>query len=135
MDITGIGSIASLIQDGIDKIWPSKTDQQKAEAALLMTRVQGQIQNAQKQIEVNMAEAKNQSVFVSGARPFILWVCGGAFAWTYIGQPIAVFVAASLGHHFVVPALDMGELTPLMLGMLGLGGMDLHERLRGKRSK
>ncbi len=35
------------------------------------------------------AEAGNPSVFVSGWRPFIGWVCGLGCAWNWIGLPMA----------------------------------------------
>ena len=44
------------------------------------------------QIEVNKAEAASGSVFKGGWRPFIGWVCGSAFAYHFVLQPVIVFV-------------------------------------------
>ena len=138
----GIDSIAQLATDVIDKIWPSPEDESKrmeAKAKLLAAQQAGELkeiqlrfENASKQLDVNKEAVKSKFFWVSGARPYILWVCGTAFAWTYIGQPMAAFVVSITGHHVDLPQMDMGTLIPLMLGMLGLGGMDMHERSKDK---
>ena len=82
-----------------------------------------------KQIDVNVEEAKSANLFVSGARPFILWVCGVAFAYTYIVQPICMFVLATRGNTIVLPTVDLSSMMPVLLGLLGLGGMRTYEKL------
>jgi len=84
------------------------------------------------QIEVNKAEAQSSSFFVSGWRPFIGWVCGAAVAWNWIGLKMLVFFAAYFGHP--IPALapaDLGEMMPVLMGMLGLGGLRTIEKING----
>tara|TARA_R110000851_G_scaffold40320_2_gene101737 strand:- start:2038 stop:2433 length:396 start_codon:yes stop_codon:yes gene_type:complete len=66
------------------------------------------------QIGVNKAEAESGSVFKGGWRPAAGWTCVGALANNYIIVPYAV----SFG--LEVPVLDLGQLTPILLGMLGL---------------
>lgn len=131
LDITGIGSVASLIQDGIDKIFPSKTDEQKAQAALLLTQVQGAIANAEKQLDVNAAEAANTSILVAGWRPAIGWICGFSFGWVFVLQPMLAFALVAIGHPIKLPDLDMSQMMPVLLGILGLGGMHSYERVKG----
>lgn len=136
LDITGLGSIANLIQDGIDKIWPSKTDQEKAQAAQLLAELDGAIKLAQAQIETNTAEAANSSVFVAGWRPWVGWVCGSAFAWSFVGQPVCQFFLTAFGVHFAqLPTLDLSQMTPVLTGMLGLAGMRTYERVQGVQTK
>jgi hypothetical protein len=86
----------------------------------------------QGQLAVNQAEAANPSIFVSGWRPFIGWVCGGGCAWNWVGLPIAKFGILAAG----LPALqiaqaDLTEMMPLLLGLLGLGGLRTYERVKG----
>ena len=83
------------------------------------------------QLEVNKEEAKSRNVFIAGWRPFIGWTCGIALCWTYILQPIAQFVLAQTGHLIDLPGLDMSTMMPVLLGMLGLGGLRTWEKYKG----
>ena len=69
----------------IDRLWPDPAQRDQAKLALLQMQQSGELA----QIEVNREEARNPSVFVSGWRPFIGWVCGSACAWNWLGLPIA----------------------------------------------
>ena len=90
---------------------------------------------AKGQLEVNKAEAASGSIFKGGWRPFIGWVCGAAFAYHFILQPIIVFGVAVAGVTLPeLPEFDMGTLMPVLMGMLGLGGLRTVEKLQGKSS-
>ena len=111
----------------IGTIWPDKTEAEKAQLAAALAMVQGQM-------DVNRTEAASSSVFVAGWRPWIGWVCGMAFAWNWIGLPIALFAASYFGHPITVTAADMSEMLPVLLGMLGLGGLRSFEKVKGVAS-
>ena len=85
------------------------------------------------QIDVNREEAKHESLFVAGWRPGIGWVCGIAFLYHYLLQPIAIFIIAVM--HWTppapIPTFDMGSLLTVLLGMLGLGGLRTVEKMGG----
>lgn len=84
------------------------------------------------QIEVNKAEAASGSVFKGGWRPFIGWVCGGAFAYHFVLQPVVVFAVLAAGVELPpLPEFDMASLMTVMLGMLGLGGLRTYEKQKG----
>ncbi len=86
----------------------------------------------QSQLNINNTEAASASVFVSGWRPAIGWICGLAFAANYVLIPLIVFVSASFGHDITgLPKLDMSDIMPVLLGMLGLGGMRTLEKVKG----
>lgn len=123
-DLFGVGEVAGLANTVINKLWPDKTEQEKQELAAAVMVVQGQI-------DTNKEEAKSPSVFVSGWRPFIGWVCGVACAWNWIGLKVALFVAAYLGHPLNITPADVTEMMPVLLGMLGLGGMRTVEKIQG----
>jgi hypothetical protein len=89
-----------------------------------------------KQIEVNIEEAKSSSLFVSGWRPGIAWVCGLAFTWAYVLQPIVVFAFAAAGKPIKdLPEMNLGEMMPVLLGILGLGGLRTWEKKSGVAAK
>ena len=121
MDITGL---SGLINTAVNKIWPDKTEAEKQQLAAAVMVVQGQM-------DINKVEAANPSVFVSGWRPFIGWVCGSACAWNWIGLPIAKLTAVVLGHSIDLSPADLTEMMPVLLGMLGLGGLRTLEKFKG----
>jgi hypothetical protein len=74
-------------------------------------------------------EAASSSVFVSGWRPYIGWVCGTGLAYQFLIYPIAIAWLPK------IVQLDMGTLLSLLAGMLGLSGMRTQEKLNGVASK
>jgi|TARA_R110000744_G_scaffold25802_2_gene63818 hypothetical protein len=83
------------------------------------------------QLGINKVEAAHRSVFVAGWRPFLGWSMGVAMTWTYVVMPIAQFILAQTGHLVDLPALNTGELMPVLMGMLGLGGLRSWEKVKG----
>ena len=82
------------------------------------------------QLDINKTEAAHRSVFVSGWRPFIGWACGAAMALNFIVFPLASFVLAQTGHLVKLPTLDMSEMMPVLMGLLGLGGLRTVEKIK-----
>lgn len=111
----------------IDKLWPDPAQRDAAKLQLLSLQQSGELA----QIAVNQEEAKNSSVFVSGWRPAIGWVCGAACSWNWIGLPIAKFVLELQGHHVPLSPADLSEMMPVLMGMLGLGGLRTIEKMNG----
>jgi hypothetical protein len=86
----------------------------------------------QGQLEINKQEAKHSSIFVAGWRPGIGWICGVALGWNFVVQPIVSWGAFLYGANLEgMPTLDTGELTTILLGMLGLGGLRTYEKRLG----
>ena len=87
----------------------------------------------QGQLDINKEQAKHSSIFVAGARPFIMWVCGFALMWQFLLQPMATWglLAFSVRELPPFPELDIGPLMTLLLGMLGLGGLRTYEKRLG----
>lgn len=84
------------------------------------------------QAETNTEEAKSLNIFVAGWRPFIGWTCGAAFAWAFVIQPILVFILVVTGRPIpALPVIAIGEMMPVLLGMLGLAGMRSWEKSQG----
>lgn len=76
------------------------------------------------QLDINKTEAAHRSIFVSGWRPFIGWSCGLAMCLNFLLFPLASFVLAQTGHLIELPTLDMSEMMPVLMGMLGLGASE-----------
>tara|TARA_R110000824_G_scaffold350093_1_gene537041 strand:- start:152 stop:520 length:369 start_codon:yes stop_codon:yes gene_type:complete len=83
------------------------------------------------QLGINKVEAAHRSMFVAGWRPFIGWTCGVALMYTYVLQPILVFGLAQAGYLVELPKMDLGELMPVLMGILGLGGLRSWEKVKG----
>ena len=125
MDVLGLSDLASTV---ISKIWPDKSEAEKQQLAAAVALVQGQL-------DINKVEAANPSVFVSGWRPFVGWVCGSACAWNWIGLPIAKLIAVILGHPIDLSPANLSEMMPLLLGLLGMGTLRTVEKINGVAAK
>lgn len=87
------------------------------------------------QVDVNKAEAASSSLFVAGWRPFIGWVCGVAFLSNFVLTPLITTLSQQFGRPVTFPVLDIAEMMPVLLGMLGLGGMRSWEKAQGVQHK
>jgi|TARA_R100000781_G_scaffold31907_1_gene23333 hypothetical protein len=101
----------------------------KREIEAELTKHLAQIDLAQ--LEINKNEAASRNVFIAGWRPFIGWSCGVALAWTYVITPVLHFILAQTGNLVELPAMDMSQMMPVLLGMLGLGGLRSFEKYKG----
>jgi hypothetical protein len=135
MDITGIGSVADLATGIINKIWPDKTQAEKDQMAQAMALLQGQLALNQAQLGVNQVEAANRSVFVSGWRPAVGWVCVASCTWNWVGLPIANFATALAKHPLSLAPADLTQMLPILMGMLGLGALRTYEKSQGVAAK
>ena len=119
----------------LDRVFPDPAQQAAARLELLKLQQSGELTQIAGQMEINKAEAANPSVFVSGWRPAIGWICGAGFAVQFVIGPLAEWGSALYGHPVKFPQMDTGTMMPLLLGMLGLGGLRTAEKLADKASK
>ena len=120
------------IVDGFLKFIPDKNERAKAKEQMEQQMLIGMTSLVQGQLAINAKEAEHGSIFVAGWRPAVGWICGLALAWNFIIQPIASWIAFLSGVDLVgMPTLDAGELTTILLGMLGLGGLRTYEKRLG----
>lgn len=119
--VTAIGSV-------VDELFTS--DEERLSKNIIMERLK--LQPALAQNAVNTAQAQHRSVFVAGARPFIMWVCGAALAYNFIFHNLLTWALAIWAPEVSAPAaMDTGLLTPVLLGMLGLGTLRTVEKAKG----
>ena len=135
LDALGIGAIADLAKDLVGRFFPDKTEAEKAQMSLILTTMQNQMAMNQGQMDANKVEAANPSIFVSGWRPFVGWVCGSACAWNWVGLPVVLFVAKASGHAVDVKPADLTQMLPLLMGLLGMGALRTYEKTQGVAAK
>jgi hypothetical protein len=126
----GLDAILGIGGKLIDKLIPDPAAQDAARLELLKLQQSGELAAMTAQTEINKAEASNPSVFVSGWRPAIGWVCALAMGYQYLARPLMVAFMPALAF----PGLD-DNLWQLMMGMLGLGGLRTFEKTQGVASK
>ena len=84
------------------------------------------------QIQVNREEASSGSLFKGGWRPFVGWVCGIAFCYHFILQPVIIFIVAIIGVNIPdLPEFQMNTLLTVLGGLLGIGGLRTYEKQKG----
>lgn len=125
----------------IDRLWPDPAQRDQAKIQLLQLQQTGELATltattdlAKAQAAINQQEAASGNLFIAGGRPFIIWVCGSAFALNYLVEPITSWVLIISGHPMVLPKLDISEMMPVLLGLLGLGGYRTYEKINGVNS-
>ena len=82
------------------------------------------------QLEVNKAEAGHPSIFVAGWRPALGWSCGIVFLLTAGAGLYTMFIDVSPERLAALEHLS-DLFTPILLGMLGMGGLRSIEKWRG----
>jgi len=124
----GIG----LVDTFIGKFVKDKDLAAKLQAEARSQEFQGDIDLSLAQVSLNQTEAASKSIFVSGWRPFIGWICGFGLAYAFILSPLMQFAAVlAMETPPDFPVLDISELMPILLGMLGLGGLRTYEKVKG----
>jgi len=112
-----IGPVSGLLSEFIED--KDKANALAAEISTLASRQATEL--AKGQLEVNKAEAQSGSLFIGGWRPFVGWTCG-------VGLAYNVIISQILAIWFEVPTVDPSLLTPVLMGMLGMGAMRSYEK-------
>ena len=124
-------SLLPVVGDVLDRFFPNKEEKARAEREIEAKLAEHLAKIDIAQIEVNKQEAAHRSLFVAGWRPFVGWTCGLALFYTYVAQPMATFVMAQTRDLVQLPQLDLSTMMPVLLGMLGLGGLRTYEKFKG----
>ena len=119
----------------IDRLFPDPAKKAEASLALLKLQQEGALAEMVAQTNINLEEAKNPKLFVSGWRPFVGWVCGSGLAIQFVARPFAVWGSTLLGHPTDFPTLDASTLLTCLGGLLGLGGLRTYEKINGVAAK
>ena len=92
----------------------------------------------QGQVEINKIEAGSDSLFKSGWRPAVGWLCCAGLGLVFLVRPLLPW-AVEVGGIIVgkqvkipeIPDIPMEDMLVLLMGMLGLGTMRSAERIKG----
>lgn len=129
--ISMLDPVVNILNTLIDRLVPNKNKAAEFKDKVKEMAVNGEIQSMISQVEINKTEAASPSIFVSGWRPFIGWVCGVSLSYQYVLRPILIFFSELFKWNIpVLPGLDE-NLWQLMVGMLGLGTLRTFEKVKG----
>ena len=99
----------------VSRIWPDKTESEKAQLAAAVQMVSAQT-------NIDQAEAQSTDP-LQHWRGGLGWVCVAAYLNNFVLVPWAQ------AFHLTVPLLNVESLSTLTLGMLGLGGMHVYQQV------
>ena len=123
-------SLIAPVTEILDKFIEDK-DQKAALAHEIATIADKQAnEQAIAQIQLNSVEAAHQSLFVAGWRPAVGWVCALAMLLNFILIPFINLGMEFAGQDMRLDLIEMDTMMPVLLGMLGLGGMRSYEKAR-----
>ena len=122
-----VDSVVGIAGKVLDKFVGDKDLKTKLEAELLKELIGLDMANAQANIE----SAKSSHLFVSGARPAIMWICALGLLTNFFLMPIAEWITTIWLPDVILPELKTDELMTLTLSLLGLGGMRSWEKSKG----
>ena len=120
----------------IDKIFPDANAAAAAKLELFklqqtgeLKQLEADVQLAAGQLGINQVEAAHPSIFVSGWRPAVGWVCVTGLTYSFLGYPLISWLSTMIDVP-VPPDLDLGALITLLGGMLGLGSLRTLEKIK-----
>ena len=115
----------------IDRIWPDPVQAANAKLELTKLQVSGELAIIAGQMKINEIEAANPSLFVSGWRPAVGWVCTIGLTMQFLVAPLVTWTSLVLGFTLILPPIDMTTLVTMLGGILGLGAMRTTEKING----
>ena len=114
-----VGPVTSLL----DKFVEDKDEKNKLAHEIATMAQRHAHDNAMAQIKVNEVQAAHKSLFVAGGRPAIMWICALGLFYNVLVHPI-------LDIWLDMPYVNTDILMPVMMGLLGLGGMRTVEKIK-----
>jgi hypothetical protein len=143
----GVGTLAMNIRTAI--VGPELSPEKKAEIEQQLLAIEAAANKAaadydtaqmQGQVDLDKIEAASDSLFKSGWRPAVGWICVAGLALTFLVRPLLPWAcqvgALIVGKQSVVPPIPdipMSDLMVLLSGLLGLGTMRSVEKIKGLR--
>lgn len=124
-------AVGSVLSDLLGRFFPDKSEAQRAQLELAAMIQKGEIDKAMQQIAINIEEAKNPNVYISGWRPFLGWSGGITLVYHEMVYSLLVWWSSNAG--WTPPPQPNGETLIYVLGIiLGVGGgLRTAEKIKG----
>jgi len=122
-----IGQVIEVADKVLGKFIPDKNLKMKLQKEMTMAFHDANLA----QIQLNKQEAAHKNIFVAGWRPFVGWTCGVALAYHFIVSPIIETILIAFGVTTDLPSFEFSQLSSILMGMLGLGGLRTYEKMKG----
>lgn len=116
--------LVSAVAPLLDKVIPDADERNKLAHEIATLAERQAHETAMAQIRVNEVQAAHKSLFVAGGRPAIMWICAVGLLYNVLLHPL-------LDIWYEMPEVNTDVLMPVLMGLLGLGGMRTVEKLKG----
>jgi hypothetical protein len=132
-------AVGSTVKDVSEGLGGLATSLRSALTGELPPKVRGEIEKVivateslamKTQGELTKIEAQSKSLFISGWRPSIGWICSIGLAFHFIIFPFLEWATP-----LDAPEIEAGALISLVLALLGIGGMRSYEKSKGVHDK
>ncbi len=130
MALDPITAIGNVVQTILGRVLPDKVANDAAKNQLQAMLTSGELAQIAGQLQIDQTEAASASIFVAGWRPFIGWICGFALFTDFIVRPFFMWGCALAKYPAEFPTLDMTELMPLVMTMLGMGALHVYQNVK-----
>ena len=123
-----LSGLFTAAQSLIERFFPDPEKKAAAQLELLKMQQTGELAQlaattdlAKAQIQVNIEEAKSNSLLVAGWRPMAGWVSVAGLAYVSTVEPLARFVSqVGFNYKGPFPVIDTSLTMQVLVGMLGL---------------
>tara|TARA_R110000822_G_scaffold106384_1_gene234497 strand:+ start:44 stop:451 length:408 start_codon:yes stop_codon:yes gene_type:complete len=125
-----LGSLIEPVSSLLDKAIPDKDLKAKLAHEIATMAERHTHDQVKAQLEINKTEATHASMFVAGWRPACGWVCVLGMAGNFLVIPFANMTLNLLETGVEVPMIDLATMLPVLMRMLGLGGLRSFEKIK-----
>lgn len=132
-----LGGLFDLANKVFDKLFPNPEDKIKAQMEMLRLQQTGELavleaetKLAMGQMDINKVEAGSDSLFKSGWRPSVGWICTFGLAYQVVFRPVFTWVGHNVAQWTAPPSLELDTLMTLLFGLLGLGAYRTVEKIK-----
>jgi len=129
--LTMLSALIGPVSAILDKAIPDKDLKEKLAHEIATMAERHTHEQVQAQLEINKTEAAHKNLFVAGWRPACGWICVLGMAGNFLVIPFANMVLELLKTGVSVPMIDLSTMLPVLMGMLGLGGLRTLEKVQG----